>query len=71
MNENLFKQLSNVRGFNNLNGNTYQEHITKIFSNELTYDQRTKILRESTAEGALKLLEEFDIDYTHEWDSYN
>lgn len=27
MSEQMFSNLSNVHGFNNINGNTYQEHI--------------------------------------------
>ena len=68
MNENLFKQLSNVRGFNNLNGNTYQEHITIIFDKILTNSQKTIILRESTGGEALNMLDIFGIKYTHEYE---
>ena len=53
MNPELFYSLCNVRGFNEMNGETYQEHITIILDKYLTEDVKEKILASETVEEAL------------------
>lgn len=62
----LFNNLCNVHGFCNMNGNTYQEHITIIFKDKLNKIQKSIILNVDTPSNALEKLKEYDIDFTHE-----
>ena len=67
MDPKLFKQLINIDGFTHINGNTYNEHIILTFNNILLDEQKNKIQRAETNEDALKLLSEFNINFTHEY----
>lgn len=62
----LFDRLCNVMGFNDHNGNTYQEHILIIFPN---LDENTKnlILNTPDIDESLKVLNDNGINYTHEY----
>ena len=62
----LFEQLSCISGFNNINGKTYMEHIT-IIQKDIPNNTKDKILKCTTAEGALNVLSESGILYTHEY----
>lgn len=44
MSPELFSQLSNVKGFNNMNGNNYQQYINIIFENKLNEKYKNNIL---------------------------
>ena len=60
----LFSQLSNVRGFNNMNGNNYQEHINMIFDNRLNQEDKNNILSRNI-ENALSYIKDLGITFTH------
>ena len=66
MHPNVFKQLSNVEGFSNVNGDTYQKYITIILDKSLNDKQKEEILNCKTDENALKLLTNFNIPYSSE-----
>lgn len=61
-------QLSMVRGFNKMNGDTYQDYIIKNLGSKLTQESITRIRETRMAEEALKVLQELNIPYTHDWD---
>lgn len=61
-------QLSFVRGFNTMNGDRYQDYIIMCLENILTSEQKTQVLETRLAEEALTLLDEFNIEFTHEWE---
>jgi hypothetical protein len=64
MDENMFTNLSCVRGFTNLNGKTYLEHIVIIFKLEGT--DKEKILNSKSIEEAKTILKnDLNINYTH------
>ena len=67
MEEAMFNQLCNVRGFNNLNGNTYKEHIIICMKNRLSEELQNKIVNAKDGNGALSILNENNIYYTHEY----
>ena len=60
----LFYSLSNVYGFNNLNGKTYKEHITIILKDHLTDEDNEKIMNSATDEEALTCI---PFEITHEY----
>lgn len=64
----LFQQLSNVRGFNNLNGVTYQDHIIIIFSDSLTSSQKDEVKKCENELDALDYLKNQLIDLTHNYE---
>ena len=64
MSPDLFNSLCNVRGFNDLNGKTYNEHITIILGKFLDNETKKSILNSETPEVSLKLL---PFEYTHEY----
>jgi len=66
MHPNVFKQLSNVEGFSNVNGDTYQKYITIILDKSLNNKQKEEILNCNTVENALNLLTNFNIPYSSE-----
>ena len=64
MDENMFTNLSCVRGFTKLNGKTYLEHIVIIFKLEGT--DKEKILNSKSIEEAKTILKnDLNINYTH------
>jgi hypothetical protein len=63
MSPELYYSLTNVKGFTNLNGKTYQEQIIVTLGNFLTDELKTSILNTKSDEDALTLL---PFDYTHE-----
>jgi len=67
MAKNAFQNLSFIRGFNNMNGNSYQEHITIIFEDRLTQEQKDEILSENDSDKALCMLKSYGINYTHDY----
>ena len=60
----LFNSLCNVRGFNDINGQTYNEHIIIILGNLLDEETKESILKSETSAEALKLL---PFEYTHNY----
>lgn len=65
MTEYMYDSLTQVYGFTDLNGKTYQEHITKIFADKIDEKLKKQILKVSSAGEALKILSDNNIDYTH------
>ena len=65
MKEEMFNQLSSVSGFNRLNGNTYQHHITIIFKDILNESEKNEILNQKNGYEALKILTKLNINYNH------
>jgi len=63
----MFKGLCCLRGFNELNGKNYQEHICIIMEDKLDNNQKNKIHECQTEEEALKYLSTI-IDFTHNTD---
>ena len=63
MSPELYYSLTNVKGFTNLNGKTYQEQIIVTLGNLLTDELKTSILNTKSNEDALTLL---PFDYTHD-----
>jgi hypothetical protein len=66
MTPDMFGNLSNVRGFNEMNGYTYQEYIVKqlpILPKEL----EEKILKTETIDDALDILLMNNMSYTHDF----
>jgi hypothetical protein len=66
MSEERYLMLSTVRGFTNLNGSTYQEHIIMTAGERIPVDLHESIRQSSTADAALKLLKDNYILYAHE-----
>lgn len=64
MSPGLFNTLSNVRGFNDMNGNNYQQHINIIFDNRLNSEEKSNILNLSDRK-ALVYLHNLGIEFTH------
>jgi hypothetical protein len=62
----LFAHLSNINEFNNLNCETYPEHITLFLSDYLTHSQKIYILDASSDDEALNLLRSFGVNFTHD-----
>ena len=65
MSPELYNNLTYVHGFIDKNGKTYQEHITIIFEDNLTNNQKEEILATKEIPNALNLLHIYDIKYTH------
>ncbi len=63
----LFDQLSNVQGFNNTNGYTYQECIVRTFDDRISHDIKEKSMSMISIEDALNVLKESGVDYNHKW----
>ena len=59
----LYYSLRNVRGFTEMNGNSYQEHIIIILGEFLNDETKNKIRKTITDEEALELI---PFPYTHE-----
>ena len=62
----LYNSLSNVRGFMNLNGKTYQLHILTIFNN-LDDKIKNEIMETTDDYEALKILQKYNIEFTHKY----
>ena len=62
-----YNTLSQVRGFTNFNGDTYQKHITMQLKDVLTNEQEKQVLSAPTIEDVLHLLVIFGINYTHDF----
>ena len=65
MTPDLFNQLCYVSGFNRMNGNTYQEHIEKIFGDLLNDNEIVKIRGSKDSDEALDILKNLGVTYTH------
>ena len=63
---NLYYSLKNVRGFTEMNGKRYQEHITIILGEFLNEETKNKIRKTITDEEALELI---PFPYTHNIDN--
>ena len=68
MSPQLFYSLSNVNGFNTLNGNTYLEHIVIILGEFIDEETKKKIKNSLTELEALELI---PFPYTHSMEKYN
>ena len=66
MSPELFECLSEVIGFNTLNGNTYMEYIT-IVRPEIHPNIKKEILQCHFHEDALDILQRNGIEYTHNY----
>tara|TARA_B100001093_G_C25911324_1_gene628682 strand:+ start:190 stop:411 length:222 start_codon:yes stop_codon:yes gene_type:complete len=64
----MYYSLKSVRGFSNLNGDTYKEHILIIFKEFLTEKDRKRVIGSSSDEKALKSL---PFEITHEYQENN
>jgi hypothetical protein len=62
MSPDLYFSLCQVRGFTDMNGDTYQKHIILILGDSLSSETKEKIMNSQSVEEALKLI---DIPYTH------
>ena len=62
----MFRHLSYTNGFNEMQGKTYQEHITIALYEYLTDEQRKEIKKSSSPEFALTILKKY-VNYTHEY----
>lgn len=68
MHPDMHVQLSYVRGFNNMNGDRYQDYIVMCMEGKMTNEQKTAVLQTRLAEEALDVLRNYNIEFTHEWD---
>ena len=66
MSPDLYNSLTNVHGFTDMNGETYQKHIIIILGEFLSNEVKEKILNTDNIEEALKLI---NVPYTHEYDN--
>ena len=66
MTPNLYYSLNNVRGFTEMNGKRYQEHIIIILGEFLDEETKNKIRKTITDEEALELI---PFPYTHNIDN--
>ena len=62
MTPNLYYSLNNVRGFTEMNGKSYKEHIIIILGEFLNEETKNKIRKTITDEEALQLI---PFPYTH------
>lgn len=62
MTPNLYYSLNNVRGFTEMNGKSYKEHIIIILGEFLDEETKNKIRNTITDEEALQLI---PFPYTH------
>jgi len=69
MSPDLYNTLTMVSGFTNRNGNTYQEHIIKTLNNQLNKDIKEEIIKTTTSKDALNILENNNIEYTHNYNN--
>ena len=65
MHPSMYYSLKCVRGFTDLNGETYKEHILIIFKEFLTEKDRKKVISARNDELALKSLP-FEITHEHQ-----
>lgn len=65
MHPDLFKDLSYVNGFNNLNGKTYNEHVVLVLG--LTEKLRQQILECKEYDDIINTLTENSYKITHEY----
>ncbi len=64
----MYRSLKCVRGFTDLNGDTYKEHILIIFKEFLTEKDRKRVIGSRNDEQALKSL---PFEITHEYQENN
>jgi hypothetical protein len=65
MNPCSHKNLRNITGFTNLNGENYMKYICIVLNNKLNSQQKINILDCKTENQALKKINSFGINYTH------
>jgi hypothetical protein len=68
MSPELFNQLSCVRGFNNLNGQTYPDHVILILSEILTSSQKDEVKKCENEQDVLDYLKNQMIEVTHNFE---
>ena len=61
----LYLSFCNVRGFTEMNGNTYQKYIILILGDSLSAEIKSKILDCQSIDEALKLI---NIPFTHNYE---
>ena len=64
MHPNQFYDLCNVHGFNNLNGDTYVEHVVIILN--LDGELKEKVLVEDNYDDLMNILKNNNIEITHQ-----
>ena len=69
MSPNLFHSLSKIRGFNDLNGKTYIDHILLIFNDILTRYQKDQLQNYENELDALNFLRNQMITFTHNYET--
>ena len=67
MHENMFYKLVNVRGFTNLNGESYQEHL--VLQLNLKDKLKDLVLKSESDEDAKNILKENNIKFTHDYNN--
>ena len=63
MSPDFYFSLCRVRGFTDMNGDTYQKHIIKILGEFLSDEVKHKIMNSESIEEALGFI---DIPFTHD-----
>jgi len=68
MSEGLFNELSEISGFNALNGDTYHAHIMKVIAKSEEISDAIKSLIQYTekVDDALGILHDNNVSYTHD-----
>lgn len=69
MTNDMFNILKSVDGFIAMNGRTYQEHIIKILGKYIPSGLHDQIIKSDNYESALKILDDNNIVYTHDYKS--
>ena len=65
MSPELYEQLKFVRGFTDINGDSYMKHIVMILKEVLTDELKQLILKQTSDQDALAILKDHSISYTH------
>ena len=70
MTPDLFNQLCYVSGFNKMNGNTYQEHIEKMFGSLMNDNEIARIRDCKNSDEALGVLKNLGVCFTHSMEEH-
>jgi len=68
MHPNLYYNLCNVRGFCDLNGNTYNEYVYITLDNKIDDTIRHNIVNAINEDAVLDVLKNNNINYTHDYE---
>jgi len=66
MHPNMFVQLSLVRGFNEMNGESYQAYILREMNQRLSAEDKIVIMATRSPEDALEALTKMGIEFSHD-----